>query len=72
MWVDYTDEILTLNTERGRRKTKNTEIAQELFISLGTVKSHLSSLQDKIGARNRVELAAFAWQTARMRDERTN
>ena len=28
--------------------------------SLGTVKTHLSSLQDKLGARNRVELAAFA------------
>ena len=54
---------------RGR---SNTEIAQELFISLGTVKSHLSSLQDKIGARNRVELAAFAWQSGRMRDEPTN
>ena len=41
---------------------------EELFISLGTVKTHLSSLQDKIGARNRVELAAFAWQSGRMRD----
>ncbi len=46
----------------------NAEIAEELFISLGTVKTHLSSLQDKIGARNRVELAAFAWQSGRMRD----
>ncbi len=50
---------------RGR---SNAEIAEELFISLGTVKTHLSSLQDKIGARNRVELAAFAWQSGRMRD----
>jgi DNA-binding NarL/FixJ family response regulator len=50
---------------RGR---SNAEIASELFISLGTVKTHLSSLQDKIGARNRVELAAFAWQSGRMRD----
>lgn len=44
----------------------NAEIATELFISLGTVKTHLSSLQDKIGARNRVELAAFAWKSGRM------
>jgi len=50
---------------RGR---SNPEIAEELFISLGTVKTHLSSLQDKVGARNRVELAAFAWQSGRMRD----
>lgn len=49
---------------RGR---SNAEIADELFISLGTVKTHLSSLQDKVGARNRVELAAFAWESGRMR-----
>ena len=50
---------------RGR---SNAEIAEELFISLGTVKTHLSSLQDKVGARNRVELAAFAWRSGRMQD----
>lgn len=44
----------------------NTEIAEELFISLATVKTHLSHLQTKIGARNRVELAAWAWSTGRM------
>ncbi len=50
---------------RGR---SNAEIAGDLFISLGTVKTHLSSLQAKVSARNRVELAAFAWQSGRMRD----
>lgn len=50
------------------RGHSNAEIAEELFISLGTVKTHLSNLQDKVGARNRVELAVFAWQTGRMRD----
>lgn len=50
---------------RGR---SNAEIGDELYISLGTVKAHMSSLQDKVGARNRVELAAFAWQSGRMRD----
>ncbi len=44
----------------------NAEIAEELHISLSTVKTHLGSLQDKIGARNRVELAAWAWQSGRM------
>ncbi|HEY3142178.1 MAG TPA: response regulator transcription factor [Acidimicrobiales bacterium] len=48
---------------RGRT---NAELADELFISLSTVKSHLASLQTKLGARNRVELAAWAWETGRM------
>jgi DNA-binding NarL/FixJ family response regulator len=58
------EEVLRV-TALGR---SNAEIADELCISLGTVKSHLSSLQTKLAARNRVELAAFAWQTGRMRD----
>ena len=44
----------------------NAEIADELYISLSTVKTHLASLQDKIGARYRVELAAWAWRSGRM------
>jgi DNA-binding NarL/FixJ family response regulator len=43
----------------------NAEIGAHLHISLGTVKTHLGNLQTKIGARNRVELAAWAWQTGR-------
>ncbi|MFI8194138.1 response regulator [Streptomyces sp. NPDC085946] len=44
---------------RGRT---NAEIAQELVITVGTVKSHLSSIQTKLCARNRVEIAAWAWE----------
>jgi DNA-binding NarL/FixJ family response regulator len=48
--------------------SSNAEIATALYISGSTVKTHLASLQTKVGARNRVELAAFAWQTGRMAD----
>jgi DNA-binding NarL/FixJ family response regulator len=41
----------------------NAEIAAALFISLSTVKTHLASIQAKLGARNRVEIAAWAWET---------
>lgn len=40
----------------------NQEIAAELFISLSTVKSHVSAIQTKLGVRNRVEIAAWAWE----------
>ncbi|WP_020663767.1 response regulator transcription factor [Amycolatopsis benzoatilytica] len=41
----------------------NTEIGAELFLSLSTVKTHLASVQGKIGARNRGEIAAWAWRS---------
>jgi DNA-binding NarL/FixJ family response regulator len=50
---------------RGRT---NHEISDELFISLSTVKSHLANIQTKLGLRNRVEVAGWAWETGRMRD----
>jgi len=45
------------------RGLTNTEIGAELFMSLSTVKTHLASVQSKIGARNRVESAAWAWRS---------
>jgi DNA-binding NarL/FixJ family response regulator len=48
---------------RGRT---NEEIAGELFISLSTVKSHLTGIQAKLGVRNRVEIAAWAWESGLM------
>lgn len=44
----------------------NAEIADELCISLSTVKTHLASLMGKLGARNRVELAMWAYETGRI------
>ncbi|WP_416985814.1 response regulator [Streptomyces sp. T028] len=41
----------------------NAEIAAELTISVGTVKTHLGNVQSKLSARNRVEIAAWAWRS---------
>jgi DNA-binding NarL/FixJ family response regulator len=45
---------------RGRT---NQEVAAELFVSLSTVKTHLGSIQGKLGVRNRVGIAAWAWES---------
>ncbi|MCT9145754.1 response regulator transcription factor, partial [Streptomyces violarus] len=45
------------------RGLTNAEIATELTISVGTVKTHLSNVQIKLSARNRVEIAAWAWES---------
>jgi DNA-binding NarL/FixJ family response regulator len=45
----------------------NQEIAGELFITLSTVKSHITSLMTKLGVRNRVEIAMWAYETNRTR-----
>jgi DNA-binding NarL/FixJ family response regulator len=45
----------------------NAEIADELYISLSTTKTHLASLMSKLGARNRVELAMWAYETNRVK-----
>ncbi|WP_043635596.1 response regulator [Nonomuraea candida] len=41
----------------------NQEIADHLFISLSTVKGHVSGIQAKLGVRNRVEIAAWTWES---------
>ena len=45
------------------RGSTNAEIAEELYVSLSTVKVHLSHVQAKLAARNRVEIAAWAWDS---------
>ncbi|MDT0456080.1 response regulator transcription factor [Streptomyces sp. DSM 41527] len=41
----------------------NAEIAGALYLSLSTVKSHLANVQIKLDARNRVEVAFWAWES---------
>ena len=43
------------------RGLSNGEIATALSIGLGTVKTHAAAAQRKVGARNRVGVAAWAW-----------
>ena len=45
----------------------NSEIADELHISISTVKTHLASLMRKLDARNRVEIAMWAHETGRIK-----
>lgn len=39
------------------------EICGDLFLSLATVKTHLTNIQATLAARNRMEIAAWAWAT---------
>ncbi|WP_280238349.1 response regulator transcription factor [Nocardia abscessus] len=57
------EQILAV-VARGRT---NHEIAAELHISLSTVKTHIASLMAKLGARNRVEIVIWAYETHRVK-----
>jgi DNA-binding NarL/FixJ family response regulator len=57
------EEQVLLAVARG---LTNGEVAAELYISLSTVKTHLASLMRKLGARNRVEIAMWAYEAGRI------
>jgi DNA-binding NarL/FixJ family response regulator len=63
------NERLALLTERERailellaNGQSNQEISEQLLISIGTVKNHISNIFAKIGARDRTQAALFAQQ----------
>lgn len=56
--TDREREVLTL-VGRGR---SNTEIAEELFISVATAKAHVARLFTKLDARDRVHLVIMAYE----------
>ncbi len=44
------------------RGLSNAEVAEELYVSVSTVKAHVASSMTKLGARNRVELVIWAYE----------
>jgi DNA-binding NarL/FixJ family response regulator len=63
--LTHREEGVLVAVARGRT---NAEIAAELHISLSTVKTHIARLMQKLGARNRVEIAMWAYETDRLRN----
>jgi DNA-binding NarL/FixJ family response regulator len=49
----------------------NAEIGAALYITAGTVKTHLANIQQKLGVDNRVAIAAWAWDTGHCTPSRT-
>ena len=61
--TDREEQVLAA-VARGRT---NREISDDFHITLSTVKTHIASLMAKLGARNRVEIAMWAYETRRVR-----
>ncbi|WP_309103447.1 response regulator transcription factor [Microbacterium sp.] len=60
------EEVLVLLA----RGLTNVEIGDSLFLALGTVKTHIGAILTKLGARNRVEAAMWAYDTGRVGAQR--
>jgi len=57
------EKEVVLALAKGR---SNAEIADDLFISTATVKTHVAHLKAKIGSRNRVEIAIWVHESGRI------
>lgn len=58
------EEQVLLAVAQGRT---NSEIAADLYITVSTVKTHVTAIMLKLGVRNRVEIAIWAHDTGRVR-----
>lgn len=57
--LPLTEKELAITRLVGQGKT-NKEIARELYLSIGTVKNHISQILQKLNLRDRTQLAIFA------------
>ncbi len=57
------EEEITLGIGRG---LTNAELAATLHVSLSTIKTHVNAVMRKVGSRNRVQLAIWAYETGRL------
>jgi DNA-binding NarL/FixJ family response regulator len=57
--IDLSPRELTITKLVGEGKT-NKEIANELYLSIGTVKNHITQILHKSGLRDRTQLAIYA------------
>jgi DNA-binding NarL/FixJ family response regulator len=62
--LSHRERDVVRSVARGRT---NQEIAADLFISVSTVKGHVAAVQARLGVRNRVQIAAWAWSTGEAR-----